>query len=66
MKVHELIELLKTYPQDMLVAQPLWSEFVLVDPDKLEVKPLCEPRPDGWVAYNRPDKPSIDYLVLGV
>lgn len=65
MTIHELIELLKTYPQDLPVAYPLWSEHLLLKPDKLLVKPLCVVRPDGWIQNYRPDMPSIDYLIIG-
>ena len=64
MKVSELIELLRTYPQDLPVAYRLFSEKCLLEVKDIEVEALCEARPDGWVANARPDKPTIDYLVF--
>lgn len=64
MLVSELIELLKTYPQDLPVVYDIFSEQCLLEPKDIEVKPLCEARDDGWVANKRPDKPTVDYLVL--
>lgn len=64
MTVNELIELLKTYPQDLLVAYEIHSEQCLLDAKDIKIKELCEPRSDGWVHDYRPDRPSIKYLVL--
>ena len=64
MKVKELIELLKKYPQDIDVAYLCCSENVLLDADELKVEELCFERADGWVANKRPDKPTKKYLVF--
>jgi len=64
MTVRELIEHLQKYPQNLPVAYRLYSESCLLVAKDIEVVSLCEPRPDGWVANKRPDKPSIDYLLL--
>ncbi|WP_333899631.1 hypothetical protein [Agrobacterium pusense] len=64
MTVAELIEHLRTFPQDLPVAYRLHSEQVMLDPDDIEVKELCFPRPDGWVQNKRPDMPSQPYLLL--
>ena len=65
MVVSELIEILKNYPQDLPVAYPMWSEQLMLNPDKINIKPLCIVREDGWIQNYRPDKPSINYLVIG-
>lgn len=64
MRVFELIEILKTYDQDMLVAYDLYSEHCLLEKDHISVMDCCEPRPDGWVANARPDKPAVKYLMF--
>jgi hypothetical protein len=64
MTVAELIKLLKTYPKDLPVAYRLHSEQCMLEAKDIEVKRLCEEREDGWVANKRPDKPTIEYLVL--
>jgi|ADurb_H2B_03_Slu_FD_contig_21_1064404_length_581_multi_3_in_0_out_0_1 hypothetical protein len=64
MTVNDLIELLKVYDKDLPVCVSLWSEQVLLEADDIKVVPLCEPRNDGWVANARPDKPTINYLLL--
>lgn len=62
MTVAELIELLKTYPQDLLVVQQMYSEQYIITPDCFTIKTLCKPRPDGWVQNYRADKESQEYL----
>lgn len=64
MTVSELIELLKTYPQDLPVAYKLFSEQCLLEAKDISVEELCAEREDGWVANKRPDKPTVKYLVL--
>ena len=64
MKVHELIELLRTYPQDLPVAYSCCSEQVLMEADQIEIQNLCEARPDGWIQNERPDKPTTQYVLL--
>jgi hypothetical protein len=64
MTVAELIKELEKYPQDLRVVYPLYSEQCLMEPKDIAVGELCLPRPDGWVANNRPDKPTEKYLVL--
>jgi hypothetical protein len=64
MNVGELIEHLKTYPNDLPVCYRLCSEQILLESKDLEVENLCHPRPDGWVENRRPDKPSQQYLVF--
>jgi hypothetical protein len=64
MKVSELIELLKTYPQDLQVAHEMYSEQLLLEDKDLSVKELCQARPDGWIEHKRPDKPTQTYLVF--
>jgi hypothetical protein len=64
MIVSELIELLKTKPQHLPVAYRLYSEQELLNPDQIRITDLCEPRADGWVENQRPDKPTRTYLVL--
>lgn len=62
MTVAELIQLLKTYPQDLSVVYCLHSEQCLMEADDLDVAELCYPRRDGWVQDKRPDMPSKKYL----
>ena len=62
--VKELIELLQTYPQDILVARELFSEKVLVEEGNFCIEEHCPPRNDGWVHEKRPDRPTQKYLVI--
>ena len=64
MTVAELIELLKTYPQDLPVCYQIYSEQCMLEPKDISVQSLCAEREDGWVANKRPDKPTVEYLVL--
>jgi len=64
MKVKDLIKFLERQNQEMLVAYEIYSEQCLLKEDNMNVKTLCEPRPDGWVANKRGDKPSVEYLVF--
>jgi hypothetical protein len=64
MKVKDLIEILKTYDQEMLVAYKLFSEQCLLEKEHLKVESLCEARPDGWIQDARPDIETVDYLVF--
>jgi hypothetical protein len=64
MTVSELIEFLKTQPQDLQVAYCIFSEMALMRLKDIEVVDLCEPRNDGWVARKRPDKPTQKYLLF--
>lgn len=64
MTVSELIELLKTYPQDLLVAREIYSEQYLLKPENLTIDVLCEPRRDGSIQNYRKDKPYRQYLVI--
>lgn len=62
--VRELIAFLQTQPQDLPVAYSLYSEYCLLEADKIEIVSHCLPRPDGWVQCRRPDMPTQDYLIL--
>jgi hypothetical protein len=64
MTVAEFIEILKTKPQHLQVAYRCYSEWCLLEEKEIEIKTLCEPRPDGWVHDERPDKPLQEYLTL--
>lgn len=64
MTVKELIEYLKTQPQDLPVAYRCMSEQLLLEEKEICVVELCLPRPDGWVHDKRPDKPSQPYLLF--
>jgi hypothetical protein len=64
MTVSELIEFLKTQPQDLPVAYAIYSEYALLESEDIVVRGLCLPREDGWVASKRPDRPSQQYLVF--
>ena len=64
MKVSELIEFLKTQPQDLPVVYKCFSEQCLLEADDIEVRTLGVLRDDGWVHDARPDKPNTEYLVF--
>jgi len=64
MTVAQLIDFLKTQPQDILVAYDCYSEQCLLRPEEIELKYCCPPRPDGWVEYKRPDKSVQQYLIF--
>lgn len=64
MNVQDLIEHLKTFDPTLPVAYSMWSEQCALEPDDLEVVQLCLPRPDGWIANFRPDKPVTPYLLF--
>lgn len=64
MTVAELIALLQTKPQDLQVAYRLYSEQCLLEAADIRVVTRCEPRPDGWVEDERPDKPTRQYLLF--
>jgi len=64
MTVAELIEHLKTFPQDLPVAFQCYSEQALMKPGDIAIKQCQPPRKDGWVHDARPDRPSVPYLVF--
>ena len=64
MTVSQLIDFLKTQPQDLPVCYRCMSEQVMLEAQKIDIEDLCLPRPDGWVHDKRPDKPTQTYLVL--
>ena len=64
MKVSELIEFLKTQPQDLTVVFRCYSEHAVLKANEINIQELCPPRADGWVHDARPDKPLCRYLVL--
>ena len=65
MTVSELIEFLKTQPQDLTVAIDKYSDYELLTQDDIIVDDHCEPRPDGWIeSGKRKGKPFRTYLVF--
>jgi hypothetical protein len=64
MTVSELIEFLKTQPQDLDVAYKCCSEQVLLTASDIEIKELCTTRNDGWIQDKRPGYPTQKYLVF--
>jgi hypothetical protein len=64
MTVKELIKLLQTYPSTLQVAYRLHSEQKILEADEIELKNLCEYRPDGWVQDERPDMPTQQYVLF--
>jgi len=62
--VSDLIDFLKNQRQDLPVAYRCFSEFVLMEVSEIEISELCHPRADGWVHDNRPDKPTMEYIVF--
>ena len=65
MKVKELVELLQTFPQDLQVIVPQYSECVLLDKYGVYTTLKQEARQDEWVHDCRPDKPRVTYLYIG-
>ena len=64
MTVAELIEFLKTQPQDLQVAFQQYSENVLLEKEQITIEVLGVARPDGWVPNRRSDKPAETYLLF--
>lgn len=64
MTVSELIEFLKTQPQDIKVGYSKYSEQCLLKLEDIELKELCHPRDDGWIQDRRPDMETETYLLL--
>lgn len=64
MTVRELIEFLKTRPQDLLVAYNKYSDYTTMDSEEIFIGELCNPRNDGWLERKRPDKPFQQYLIF--
>jgi len=64
MNVSELIEFLKTQPQDLTVIYRCCSESCVLEAEEIYLGEACEPRPDGWVQNKRPDMPTRTYLIL--
>lgn len=64
MNVAELMEFLQQQPMDMPVVVECFSEQLLLTADSIDIRELCEPRDDGWVPNQRPDKKSKMYLVI--
>lgn len=64
MTVADLIRFLQDQPQDLLVAFHVCSEQCLLEADDIHIKEKCEPRPDGWIHDERPDKPTRKYLIF--
>ena len=64
MTVAELIEFLKTQPQELLVSYKKYSEQVLLESKEITIDELCVARADGWIQYKRPDMPSQKYLLF--
>jgi hypothetical protein len=64
MTVKELIEFLKTQPQDLDVAYHCYSEQTLLEVHEIKIENLCAARPDGWIQNHRPDLPTKPYLVF--
>ncbi len=62
--VAELIAFLKKQPKDLIVVHGMYSEQLILDLNKINIKEHCLPRTDGWVQNKRPDMPSQPYLVL--
>lgn len=64
MTVNELINELKKFPPDMLVARELYSEQKLLSGEDFGIVRLCRPRPDGWIQNYRKDMESIEYVLF--
>lgn len=64
MTVAELVAYLQTHPQTLQVAYCCYSEMCLLESSEISILEACEPRPDGWIQYKRPDMPTQTYLLL--
>ena len=64
MTVAELIEFLKTQPQDLQVGIQMYSEQALLNADDIEIVEECQVRADGWIQSKRPDMPTQKYLMF--
>ena len=64
MTVADLIEFLKTQPQDIQVAYRLDIEQCLMEKGEICAEYLCYPQTDGWIHNARPGKPTQEYLVF--
>jgi hypothetical protein len=64
MTVQELIDLLSNFDPTLSVVYQCYSEHDTLEAYQIEVGKLCLPRGDGWVANERPDKETQDYLIF--
>ncbi len=64
MKVKDLIEFLHLQPQDIEVGIAMYSEYQILNFDEIKVVEHCQPRPDGWIQWKRPDMPTQFYLMF--
>lgn len=64
MIVAELIEFLKTQPQDIPVAFEQYSDYTAMDFEFIYVRELQLARNDGYVGAARPDKSTQQWLVF--
>lgn len=64
MTVRELIEFLKTQPQDALVAFCQYSDYTAMEAEHIDLMNLQSARVDGYVGEARPDKPTQQWLVF--
>jgi hypothetical protein len=62
--VADLVEFLKTQPQDVKIAYRCYSEQCLLELEDIKLHDLCQPRPDGWIQNKRPDMEAEMYLVF--
>lgn len=62
--VAQLIKHLQQFPQETQVAYPLYSEYCLLDLADIRLEQLCHARPDGWIQNNRPDMPTLAYVLF--
>lgn len=65
MTVAELIEFLKTQPQDIIVAFEQYSEWAVMDKESIQVVKGPAPRADGWIhTFYREKDDSHQYLLF--
>ncbi len=62
--VAELIEKLKTYPQDMQVGYQCFSEYMTLDAEEPTIVQVSLPRADGWIQRYRPDLTCTHMLMF--
>lgn len=62
--VSQLIEHLRQFPPTTPVAYELHSEQCLLELEQVRIERFCEARPDGWIQNERPDMPTVPYVLF--
>lgn len=62
--VSQLIEHLRQFPPETPVAFKLHSEQCLLELPQVVLTHMCVARPDGWIQNERPDMPTVPYVLF--